>query len=89
MIAVPLEEIDDTHPVGGKARQLARATRAGLPVPPGWALGADLVQALSRGEARALALAMEAMRALPLEEGLALRSSALDEDGVPELITLV
>lgn len=62
---------------GGKAARLATARRAGLPVPPGLALTAELVDRLVRGDQlELLAAAIESSLRFPL----AVRSSALDED---------
>jgi pyruvate,water dikinase len=63
---------------GGKAAQLAAAVRAGLPVPDGVALAADLVEATAAGEPGALSELREA--AGSLRPPLAVRSSAVGED---------
>lgn len=63
---------------GGKARELGRALRAGLPVPPGWALSPALVERVVLGESLARQQVFSAL------EGLgpaAVRSSAVGEDG--------
>jgi pyruvate, water dikinase len=78
MIAVPLDDAHDEALFGGKASQLAVATRAGLPVPAGVALAAPLVEAVAGGD-RAAAVALD--RALDsLKPPLAARSSAVGED---------
>lgn len=68
----------DERCFGGKAAQLARSLRAGLPVPDGFALSVETVRAIAQGDAGALDDA--ARRAEPLG-GLAVRSSAVGEDG--------
>ncbi|HEU4582894.1 MAG TPA: PEP/pyruvate-binding domain-containing protein [Polyangiaceae bacterium] len=63
---------------GGKALELGRARRAGLPVPPGFALSPDLVERVVVGDSSAR------QRVLSAFEGLgpcAVRSSAIGEDG--------
>jgi pyruvate,water dikinase len=72
-----IDALDETH-FGGKAASLARSLGAGLPVPPGFALGTTNVEAIFEGHA-------EALRQLRLEfAGLAgpcaVRSSAIGED---------
>ncbi len=63
---------------GGKAVQLGAALRAGLPVPPGFALSVRLVSRVAEGEPRAL----EEARGLLEKVGppVAVRSSAVGED---------
>lgn len=73
---VPLAEAVDTDVYGGKAVQLGTALRDGLPVPDGYALSPDLVDAVAAADAAAIS-------SLDLCERLgprAVRSSALDED---------
>jgi pyruvate,water dikinase len=78
MITVPLDEAQDEALFGGKACQLAVASQAGLPVPPGLALSVPLVEAVAGGD-RAAAIALD--RALhALKPPLAARSSAVGED---------
>jgi pyruvate,water dikinase len=72
-----IDAVDETH-FGGKAASLARSLRAGLPVPPGFALGTTHVEAIFDGHA-------EASRQLRLAFTLlagpcAVRSSAVGED---------
>jgi len=75
--AVPLPEARDAARFGGKAVQLGAAARAGLPVPAGVALCAELVDALATGAA-----AGELDAILDRLDGpLAVRSSAVGEDG--------
>ena len=78
MNAVPLADACDERAFGGKAVQLGAAIRAGLPVPDGFALGADLVEAVAQGdqEARATLDKLGAWLAGPF----AVRSSAIGED---------
>ncbi len=77
---VPLEAAVDEGRFGGKAAQLCTALRAGLPVPPGFALGLEATRALvERGDQCAgfdeLTRAFGAMR-----KPVAVRSSAVGED---------
>ncbi len=78
MSAVPLAEVRDESEFGGKAVQLGAAIRAGLPVPPGTALGAGLVDAVSAGDATATAELETA--AARVAWPVAVRSSAVGED---------
>lgn len=79
MRCVPLEEVDSPFEVGGKAAQLGAAIRAHLPVPPGFAIDAELSAALGRGEARDR-VDLDAILAA-LSGRVAVRSSAVGEDG--------
>jgi pyruvate,water dikinase len=76
---VPLEEAREVGLFGSKAVGLGEAARAGLPLPPGVALSGAVVEAVASGEESAI----EAVAALvrPLGGPLAVRSSAVDEDG--------
>jgi pyruvate,water dikinase len=65
---------------GGKAAQLAAARDAGLPVPDGWALAWDDVDALSRGGAAATDVESAVRAACAGRGPLAVRSSAIGED---------
>jgi pyruvate,water dikinase len=76
---VPLAEAADASQYGAKAVGLGEAARAGLLIPPGVALSGDIVDAIVSGDTGALARVMELVRALPTP--LAVRSSAVDEDG--------
>jgi len=58
---------------------LGQAIRDGLPVPPGFALSGDIVEAVASGETRATQEVVKRVR--PLGGPLAVRSSAVDEDG--------
>jgi pyruvate,water dikinase len=64
---------------GSKAVGLGQALRDGLPVPPGFALAGPLVEAVASEEDAAIATVVDAVR--PLGGPLAVRSSAVDEDG--------
>lgn len=77
--AVPLEKALDTSLYGSKAVGLGQAIRDGLPVPPGVALSGAIVEAVAAGEASALRKVVRRVR--PLGGPLAVRSSAVDEDG--------
>lgn len=77
--AVLLEQVDDTSIFGSKAVGLGQALRQGLPVPPGIALSGPIVEAVASGEEEAIAEVLEAAR--HLNTPLAVRSSAVDEDG--------
>ena len=73
----PLAEVFDQGVFGGKAVQLGVAIRHGLPVPPGYALSPDAVEAIAGEEAAAMA----ALDRVNIElSPAAVRSSALDED---------
>ncbi|MGY1633866.1 PEP/pyruvate-binding domain-containing protein [Geodermatophilus sp. SYSU D01186] len=76
---LPLAAVEDEDGYGGKAVALGRALRSGLPVPPGTALSAGLVGAVSAGDEQAVAAVRAA--AAELGEPLAVRSSAVGEDG--------
>jgi len=76
---VPLEKARDESLFGAKAVGLGDAMRAGLPVPPGVALCGSVVEAVACGEERALKQVTKSVRSLP--GPLAVRSSAVDEDG--------
>lgn len=78
MIAVPLADACDERTFGGKAVQLGVAIRAGLPVPDGFALAADLVAAVAQGDKAARAT-LEEVGDL-LAGPLVVRSSAIGED---------
>jgi pyruvate,water dikinase len=77
-LAVTLAEAHDEASYGGKAVSLGAAIRAGLPVPPGVALGATLVDRVVAGDAEA-ARAVVASPHVPSGR-LAVRSSAVGED---------
>ncbi len=75
---VPLAEARDEGQYGGKSASLSRAIRAGLPVPPGFALSVGAVEAVV-GATDGAIVALEEV--LPLLDGpVAVRSSAVGED---------
>lgn len=76
----PLSAAADPARFGGKAAQLAAALRAGLPVPDGWALGWDEVQALRADPASALEVEAAVRAAVSGCGPVAVRSSAIGED---------
>jgi len=76
---VPLAEASDTSVFGSKAVGLGDAIRDGLPVPPGVALSGPIVEAVASEDEQAIAQVAEAIR--DLRAPLAVRSSAVDEDG--------
>jgi pyruvate,water dikinase len=77
-LAVPLAEAQDESSYGGKAVSLGAAVRAGLPVPPGIAIGAALVNAAVAGDPAAVQAVLGSTH-LPSGR-LAVRSSAVGED---------
>jgi pyruvate, water dikinase len=74
----PLGDAVDEAQFGGKAASLARSLRAGLPVPPGFALGTEHVDAVHDGHADAVASLRAAFTGLA--GPCAVRSSAIGED---------
>ena len=76
---VPLEKAHDDSVFGSKAVGLGDAARGGLPLPPGVALSGSIVEAVASGEERAMKKVAKSVR--PLPRPLAVRSSAVDEDG--------
>jgi phosphohistidine swiveling domain-containing protein len=88
---VPLSQALDRAQVGGKAASLALLRAAGLPVPEGFVVTVSAFEASREGGAALLALRPSAavkreiaaaLAALcPAGEPVAVRSSALDEDG--------
>jgi pyruvate,water dikinase len=76
---VPLERARDSAIFGSKAVGLGQAIRDGLPVPPGIALSGSIVEAVAAGEQRAINEVCKWVT--PLAGPLAVRSSAVDEDG--------
>ena len=78
MKPTPLAQALDEAHFGGKAASLARSIGAGLPVPPGFALGTTYVEAVFDGEPEAL----EQLRIefVALAGPCAVRSSAVGED---------
>jgi phosphoenolpyruvate synthase/pyruvate phosphate dikinase len=76
---VTLADARDDSIFGSKAVGLGDAAREGLPLPPGIALAGDIVESVASGEEEAIAEVVRLARDLPLP--LAVRSSAVDEDG--------
>jgi len=76
-VITPLADAVDGDVFGGKATQLGAAVRSGLPVPPGYALSADAVEAVVKRVPTAIAELDTVSDELGL---MAVRSSALDED---------
>ena len=75
----PLEEAREVSLYGSKAVGLGQAIRDGLPVPSGFALSGAIVEAVAAGEPHAIHEVVRWVR--PLGGPLAVRSSAVDEDG--------
>ncbi len=76
---VPLSKATDTAIFGSKAVGLGDAERKGLSVPPGVALSGAIVEAVASGDERAIERVLKSVQ--PLNRPLAVRSSAVDEDG--------
>ena len=76
---VPLAKARDDAVFGSKAVGLGEAARGGLPLPPGVALSGAIVEAVAAGDGRAIKKVAKCVR--PLPGPLAVRSSAVDEDG--------
>jgi pyruvate,water dikinase len=76
---VALEEARDTGVFGSKAVGLGEAMRNGLPVPPGVALSGSIVDDVAAGDESAIDEVSKWVG--PLGGPLAVRSSAVDEDG--------
>jgi len=76
---VPLADAREESRFGAKATGLGAAARSGLPVPPGVALSGSIVSAVAAGQGRAIEQLMTVARSLA--GPLAVRSSAVDEDG--------
>jgi pyruvate, water dikinase len=76
----PLAAAGDAGRFGGKAAQLAAARRAGLPVPDGWALGWDEVEALAVHGTYAPGVDAALRAAVSGCGPVAVRSSAVGED---------
>jgi len=76
---VPLEKARDSAIFGSKAVGLGQAIRDGLSVPPGVALSGLIVEAVAAGEQRAIDEVCKWAKSLG--GPLAVRSSAVDEDG--------
>ena len=78
MKPAPLIDASDESQFGGKAASLARALRAGLPVPHGFALTASDVESVFNGAAEVLSALRREFTALAAP--CAVRSSAIGED---------
>ena len=76
---VPLIDARDTALFGSKAVGLGQAIRDGLPVPPGVALSGAVVDAVASQDEQAIRAVADSVR--ELASPLAVRSSAIDEDG--------
>ncbi len=76
---VPLEDARDPSLFGAKAVGLGEAARAGLPLPPGVALSGSTVEAVAGGDRTVVGEITKLVG--PLGGPLAVRSSAVDEDG--------
>jgi phosphoenolpyruvate synthase/pyruvate phosphate dikinase len=76
---VPLAEATDVTVYGSKAIGLGDAIRDGLPVPPGFALAGPVVEAVAGEDEATIERVLTALRGL--RTPLAVRSSAVDEDG--------
>jgi len=77
--AVPLAQARDRALFGSKAVGLGDAIREGIPVPPGVALSGSVVDAAAAGDERVIKGVTKLVGALDCP--LAVRSSAVDEDG--------
>jgi pyruvate,water dikinase len=75
---VALEGAHEEHRFGGKAVQLGASIRAGLPVPPGVGLAAELVDRVAAGDRTASGACLAAFARLGAP--VAVRSSAVGED---------
>ena len=75
---VPLAEARDERLFGGKSASLSRAIRAGLPVPPGFALSVDAVDAVVQADGGVIRSLEDTIASLG--GPVAVRSSAVGED---------
>ena len=75
---VELRLADDEAIYGGKSVQLGASLRGGLPVPPGWALSVDFVDAIVNHDAAAHKALAALLHDKP--EPFAVRSSGVGED---------
>lgn len=76
---ISLERAGDPALHGAKAVSLGQALRDGLPVPPGFALSGPFVEAVAAADDEAIATLRRELATL--RGPLAVRSSAIDEDG--------
>lgn len=81
MTIVRFRDATDESTYGGKSVQLGSALRAGLPVPDGIALSVALVDAIAGSGAQAIAAVERAVAPLLEVSAVAVRSSAVGEDG--------
>jgi len=77
---IALQQAEEEARFGGKAVQLAHALRAGLPVPRGFALDWQAVEALVSGANAALCGEFAMSAPALFARGVAVRSSAIGED---------
>lgn len=75
---VELRIAEDEAVFGGKSVQLGASLRGGLPVPPGWALSVEFVEAIVNHDASAREALQTFLRDKP--EPFAVRSSGVGED---------
>ena len=75
---VPLAEARDERLFGGKSASLSRAIRTGLPVPPGFALSVDAVDAVVQADGGVIRSLEDTIASLG--GPVAVRSSAVGED---------
>ena len=78
MAPVELRLAEDERVFGGKSVQLGASLRAGLPVPPGWALSVDFVAAVVSAQPAAIATLKTFLADKP--QAFAVRSSGVGED---------
>src|SRR6185436_7969296 len=78
MTPVDLRLANDEARFGGKSVQLGASLRGGLPVPPGWALSVEYVEAIVQGDKAALSTLGDFLRDKP--DPFAVRSSGVGED---------
>ena len=77
-VPVELRHADDEIVFGGKSVQLGASVRAGLPVPPGWALSVDFIDAIVNKDQAALETLESFLQDKP--GPFAVRSSGVGED---------
>ncbi|MEL0081570.1 MAG: MFS transporter [Gammaproteobacteria bacterium] len=80
MSLVPLRQASEESTYGGKASQLALALQAGLPVPDGFALSSDFVEAVYAGDSDAIAQLSAIFDQVTWP--VAVRSSGIGEDSL-------
>ncbi|HKI74441.1 MAG TPA: PEP/pyruvate-binding domain-containing protein [Pseudomonadales bacterium] len=77
-VPVPFIDCMEEERFGGKVKSLGEACRAGLPVPPGYGVEVELVNAVVSGEAHATSAVKAAFEKMACN--IAVRSSAVGED---------